>query len=58
MITKQSMTAVVAMLPEKQFIRTHRSIIVSIGKIKTFTSELITALQSPISPHCRLKEMF
>jgi DNA-binding LytR/AlgR family response regulator len=40
-ITKQSMTAVEAMLPEKQFIRTHRSFIVSVGKIKSFTSELI-----------------
>lgn len=40
-ITKQSMTAVEAMLPEKQFVRTHRSFIVSIQKIRSFTSELI-----------------
>jgi two-component system LytT family response regulator len=40
-ITKQSITAVEAMLPEKQFIRTHRSFIVSVKKIRSFTSELI-----------------
>lgn len=40
-ITKQSMTSVEAMLPEKQFIRTHRSFIVSLGKIRSFTSELL-----------------
>ncbi|MGB8193339.1 MAG: LytTR family DNA-binding domain-containing protein [Chitinophagaceae bacterium] len=40
-ITKQSMTSVEAMLPEKQFIRTHRSFIVSLHKIRSFTSELI-----------------
>jgi two-component system LytT family response regulator len=41
LITKQSITSVEAMLPEKTFIRTHRSFIVSADKIKTFTSELI-----------------
>ena len=40
-ITKQSISSVEAMLPEKKFIRTHRSFIVSLDKIKTFTSELI-----------------
>jgi DNA-binding LytR/AlgR family response regulator len=40
-ITKQSISSVEAMLPEKNFIRTHRSFIVSLNKIKTFTSELI-----------------
>ncbi|HTD93634.1 MAG TPA: response regulator transcription factor [Chitinophagaceae bacterium] len=40
-ITKQSISSVEAMLPEKEFIRTHRSFIVSVGKIKTFTSELL-----------------
>ena len=40
-ITKQSMTSVEAMLPEKEFIRTHRSFIVSLSKIKSFTHELI-----------------
>ena len=40
-ITKQSISSVEAMLPEKEFIRTHRSFIVSLDKIKSFTSELI-----------------
>lgn len=40
-ITKQSISSVEAMLPEKNFIRTHRSFIISLDKIKSFTSELI-----------------
>jgi DNA-binding LytR/AlgR family response regulator len=40
-ITKQSISSVEAMLPEKEFIRTHRSFIVSIRRIKSFTAELI-----------------
>jgi len=40
-ITKQSISSVEAMLPEQAFVRTHRSFIVSIGKIKTYTHELI-----------------
>jgi len=40
-ITKQSISSVEAMLPEKEFIRTHRSYIVSTRHIKSFTSELI-----------------
>jgi len=40
-ITKQSLNSVEAMLPEKQFIRTHRSFIVSLSKVKSFTHELI-----------------
>lgn len=40
-ITKQSISSVEAMLPEKEFIRTHRSYIVSSRHIKSFTSELI-----------------
>lgn len=40
-ITKQSISSVEAMLPERSFIRTHRSFIVSLDKVKTFTSELI-----------------
>lgn len=41
LITKQSISSVEAMLPEKAFIRTHRSFIVSVNKIKSFTAELI-----------------
>ncbi|MGZ8559331.1 MAG: LytR/AlgR family response regulator transcription factor [Chitinophagaceae bacterium] len=40
-ITKQSISSVEAMLPEKYFVRTHRSFIVSLDKIKSFTTELI-----------------
>ena len=40
-ITKQSISSVEAMLPEKKFIRSHRSYIVSARHIKSFTSELI-----------------
>jgi len=40
-ITKQSISSVEEMLPEKEFARVHRSYIVSLNKIKTFTAELI-----------------
>jgi two-component system LytT family response regulator len=40
-ISRQSISSVEAMLPEKEFIRTHRSFIVSIRKIRSFTQELI-----------------
>ena len=40
-ITKQSISSVEAMLPERKFIRTHRSYIVGTGHIKSYTSELI-----------------
>ena len=41
LITKQSISSVEAMLPDKQFVRTHRSYIVSVRHIKSYTSELI-----------------
>ena len=40
-VTKQSISSVETMLPEKKFIRTHRSFIVSVNKIKSFTNEII-----------------
>ena len=40
-ITKQSISSVEAMLPEQSFIRTHRSFIVNIDKIRSYTHELI-----------------
>lgn len=40
-ITKQSISSVEEMLPEASFVRVHRSYIVSLDKIKTFTPELI-----------------
>ena len=41
LITKQSISSVEEMLPEKEFARVHRSYIVSLNSIKTFTPELI-----------------
>ena len=41
LMTKQSITSVEAMLPESGFIRAHRSYIVSIKKINSFTNEVI-----------------
>lgn len=41
LITKQSITSVEAMLSEKLFVRTHRSFIVAIEKIRSYTHELI-----------------
>lgn len=40
-ITKQSISSVEAMLPEREFMRVHRSYIVSLGHIRSFTSEMI-----------------
>src|SRR5690349_7418155 len=41
-ITKQSISSVEENLPKEQFLRIHRSYIVSISKIRTYTSELIS----------------
>ena len=41
LITKQSITSVEAMLPDSLFIRSHRSFIVSVAHIRTFTNEVI-----------------
>ncbi len=40
-ISKQSISSVEEMLPEKKFIRCHRSYIVSVEKVKSFTNEII-----------------
>lgn len=40
-ITRQTIASVEAMLSEKQFIRIHRSYIVSLNKLKSFTAETI-----------------
>ncbi|MEJ0104339.1 MAG: LytTR family DNA-binding domain-containing protein [Bacteroidota bacterium] len=40
-VTKQSISSVEAMLPEKLFVRTHRSFIASVDKIRSFTSEIL-----------------
>jgi DNA-binding LytR/AlgR family response regulator len=41
LITKQSISSVEEMLPEKEFARVHRSYIVSLNNIKSFTAEVI-----------------
>jgi two-component system LytT family response regulator len=40
-VTKQSISSVEEMLPEHLFLRTHRSFIVSISRIRSYTNELI-----------------
>jgi len=40
-ITKQSISALEEMLPKENFLRIHRSYIVSLNKIESFTSELV-----------------
>jgi two-component system, LytTR family, response regulator len=58
-ITKQSMISVEAMLPGNHFIRTHRSFIVSLQRIKSFTHEIIEVdkMQIPIGKLFRNKVM-
>jgi len=50
-VTRETISNIEAKLPQKDFIRTHRSYIVSIAKISSFTSELleIETKQIPIS---------
>ncbi|MDO9374876.1 MAG: response regulator transcription factor [Ferruginibacter sp.] len=50
-ITKQSISSLEEMLPKHQFIRIHRSFIVSIDKIESFTNEMVEIgrQQLPIS---------
>jgi two-component system, LytTR family, response regulator len=40
-ITRQTIASVEAMLSENQFIRVHRSYIVSLNKLKSFTAETV-----------------
>ena len=40
-ITRQSISSVEEMLPDNLFLRTHRSFIVSLARIRSYTSELI-----------------
>ena len=40
-ITKQSLNSVESMLPAKEFIRTHRSFIISLSKVKSYTHEIM-----------------
>lgn len=47
-ITKQSISSVEAMLPQKKFLRIHRSYIVSVIKIISFTHEIIETEKADI----------
>lgn len=47
-VSKLTISTMEAMLPAKEFIRTHRSYIVSVAKIKSFTNELIEINQTEI----------
>jgi two-component system, LytTR family, response regulator len=40
-VTRQTISSVEAMLSENEFIRIHRSFIISVSKIKSFTNELV-----------------
>jgi DNA-binding LytR/AlgR family response regulator len=50
-VTRETITSIEAKLPKNEFIRTHRSFIVSMGKIDSFTSEFVEIgkKQIPIS---------
>ena len=51
-ITKQSISSVEEMLPEKDFVRIHRSFVVSVSKIDSFTNSHITLgkIELPVGP--------
>lgn len=54
-ITKQTMNRIEELLPENMFLRTHRSYIVSVNNIKTFTSTSVEIAETfvPISRNYR-----
>ncbi|MBI2729625.1 MAG: response regulator transcription factor [Sphingobacteriales bacterium] len=56
-ITKQSISSIEEMLPKENFIRIHRSYIVSLNKIESYTNELIgiAKLELPISRMYKLE---
>jgi two-component system, LytTR family, response regulator len=47
-VTKQSISSLEELLPEHLFVRTHRSFIVSLQKIRTYTHELIEIEQGEV----------
>ena len=47
-ITRQSISSVEEMLPDNLFLRTHRSFIVSLARIRSYTSELIEIDQTEV----------
>ena len=48
LVTKQSITAMEAMLPESDFLRTHRSFIVSKAHVRAYTHELLEVEKTEI----------
>ncbi|MEL6810681.1 MAG: response regulator transcription factor [Bacteroidota bacterium] len=46
--TRETMQNVISKLPERQFLRTHRSFIVSLSKIDSFTNEHVTIERTAI----------
>lgn len=40
-ITKQCLSSLLELLPEKDFVRTHRSFIIALRQVKSFTNELV-----------------
>lgn len=48
LITKQSMSSVEAMLPEREFIRAHRSYLVSVKHIRTYNNEMLEIAKEQI----------
>ncbi len=48
-VTRETISAIEAKLPKTNFIRVHRSYIVAISKIKSFTNEAITVLDKEIT---------
>jgi DNA-binding LytR/AlgR family response regulator len=48
LITKQSISSVEALLPENKFIRIHRSFLVSVNHIQSYTTELIQINEAEI----------
>ncbi len=51
-ITKQSISSVEAMLPEKDFVRIHRSFIIALNKVDSFTATdvMIGTIDLPVGP--------
>ena len=47
-ITKQSLNSVESMLPAKEFIRSHRSFIISLSKVKSYTHEIMEISKNEI----------
>ena len=56
-VTRESMSGIEAKLPQSAFLRTHRSFIVSVGHIDSFTSEYIETGKNQVPVSRTYKEM-